>query len=186
VCFFFFSSPLFFFHFFLVFFPPSTGLPAVWSATDFSEWSQCNNSCGPGQQQRTALCDLRCHGTCDGPAPVFTRNCFGGLPAAWDGPYTDWSPSPCNASCGESLQSRSRTCDNHCTRNGSCVGVAPVETRVCRAGAPAAWSAFGPWQPCNVLCGEGTESRVQTCESNCYGTCAGPIPKETRVCRVGM
>ncbi|XP_013930536.1 PREDICTED: A disintegrin and metalloproteinase with thrombospondin motifs 3-like [Thamnophis sirtalis] len=96
----------------------------------------------------------------------------------------------CTKTCGTSgYQIRSVRCVQplHDGANRSvhfkyCSGERPESRRPCnRAPCPAQWKT-GPWNPCSVTCGEGTESRQVSCRTG--DQCDGEKPESMRVCKL--
>eukprot|EP00800_Vazella_pourtalesii_P019814 TRINITY_DN687_c0_g1_i6.p1 TRINITY_DN687_c0_g1~~TRINITY_DN687_c0_g1_i6.p1 ORF type:complete len:1458 (+),score=297.65 TRINITY_DN687_c0_g1_i6:296-4669(+) len=89
---------------------------------------------------------------------------------------TDWSEwTPCSVTCDTGTQARRKTCSH--LVNGpippeasgvkyECDGL-KYESRSCYTPCPihGAWSEWSEWDTCSVSCGDGTHSRVRTCDN---------------------
>uniref|UniRef100_A0A673KMF5 Brain-specific angiogenesis inhibitor 1-like n=1 Tax=Sinocyclocheilus rhinocerous TaxID=307959 RepID=A0A673KMF5_9TELE len=101
--------------------------------------------------------------------------------------WSSWSV--CSVSCGEGLQSRSRSCMTS-TYSTQCTG--PLrENRPCNntAACPVngAWDEWAPWSLCSSTCGRGYRDRVRTCKQPQHGgePCRGPV-KQTKFCNIAV
>uniref|UniRef100_A0A673FS85 Brain-specific angiogenesis inhibitor 1-like n=1 Tax=Sinocyclocheilus rhinocerous TaxID=307959 RepID=A0A673FS85_9TELE len=101
--------------------------------------------------------------------------------------WSSWSV--CSMSCGEGLQSRSRSCMTS-TYSTQCTG--PLrENRPCNntAACPVngAWDEWAPWSLCSSTCGRGYRDRVRTCKQPQHGgePCRGPV-KQTKFCNIAV
>uniref|UniRef100_A0A9J8DAV9 Adhesion G protein-coupled receptor B1b n=1 Tax=Cyprinus carpio carpio TaxID=630221 RepID=A0A9J8DAV9_CYPCA len=95
----------------------------------------------------------------------------------------------CSVSCGEGLQTRTRSCMTS-TYNTQCTG--PLrENRPCNntAACPVngAWDEWAPWSLCSSTCGRGYRDRVRTCKQPQHGgePCRGPV-KQTKFCNIAV
>ncbi|XP_053385726.1 uncharacterized protein LOC123538063 [Mercenaria mercenaria] len=110
-----------------------------------------------------------------------------------DGNWAEWSPwSGCDVTCGNGIQTRSRTCTNPAPANGGldCLGSA-AETKVCQkelCPVHGAWSIWTAWGSCSVSCGVGIQRRDRSC-SNPYPSRAGDHcfgeSRDDRICIPG-
>ncbi|XP_074627228.1 uncharacterized protein LOC141885237 isoform X4 [Acropora palmata] len=155
--------------------------------TEWSDWSDCSTSCGPGEKFRTR--------NCTNPPPAFGgMDCsFIGMdrdvqkcekrPCAVDGNWADWGNwSACSATCGHGTVHRTRTCDNPEPANGGrpCAGegheIAECHMTPCPLNGD--WSGWNAWSPCSVTCGNGRQERTRKCNDPVpeYGGkfCEGP------------
>ncbi len=109
--------------------------PVSWSL--WGPWV-CNTTCGPGTASRVRSCTPGC-GQCIGTASELAA-CSGGvvsvavLTAATPRAWSAWGLwAPCDASCGDGLRARNRSCDGDCD---SCEGAVDDE-EPCVSGATA-------------------------------------------------
>ncbi|XP_070581750.1 hemicentin-1-like isoform X2 [Ptychodera flava] len=86
------------------------------------------------------------------------------------GDWSEWDKwGACSVTCGQGLQTRSRTCDNPMPANGGrlCRGN-HNEDKVCNHGAcpiHGQWGDWMPWEECTKTCGQGTRSRTRLCDN---------------------
>ncbi|XP_072031664.1 LOW QUALITY PROTEIN: thrombospondin-1-like [Amphiura filiformis] len=99
------------------------------------------------------------------------------------GTWSEWTS--CSVSCGDGTQQRGRSCDR---TSFDCNGP-DVQTRNCKMPKcveiiDGGWSKWTPWS-CRVTCGNGTETRVRSCNSpyakNGGRKCDG-LGRDERVC----
>uniref|UniRef100_A0A672LZB5 Adhesion G protein-coupled receptor B1 n=1 Tax=Sinocyclocheilus grahami TaxID=75366 RepID=A0A672LZB5_SINGR len=181
----------------------------------WGRWSECSNECGGGVQVRSRACQPE-DGVCEGvveegracnPQPCIgqvrqrsqgLRSIIGqrrdsdGTILANQAPHKGdtWSSwSVCSVSCGEGLQSRSRSCMTS-TYSTQCTG--PLrENRPCNntVACPVngAWDEWAPWSLCSSTCGRGYRDRVRTCKQPQHGgePCRGPV-KQTKFCNIAV
>ncbi|XP_050992733.1 adhesion G protein-coupled receptor B1 [Labeo rohita] len=188
-----------------------------WSG--WGRWSECSNECGGGVQVRSRACqpeDGVCEGVVEEGRACNPQPCIGqvrqrsqglrsiigqrrdsdGTIMANQAPQKEevqqdtWSSwSVCSVSCGEGLQSRTRSCMTS-TYSTQCTG--PLrENRPCNntAACPVngAWDEWAPWSLCSSTCGRGYRDRVRTCKQPQYGgePCRGPV-KQTKFCNIAV
>lgn len=161
-----------------------------WS--EYSGWSGCSVTCGRGYQKRNRFCTnprpsnggRPCQGSSHQTQACVKRACP--VNGGWSH-YSRWGH--CSVTCGNGLQSRSRSCTSPPPSNGGryCFGSAhqsqPCYNAPCKVdGKWGKWSDFGK---CSAHCGPGTQSRIRKCNdpppSNGGRDCQGD-PKETRPC----
>uniref|UniRef100_A0A8C2BVQ7 Adhesion G protein-coupled receptor B1b n=1 Tax=Cyprinus carpio TaxID=7962 RepID=A0A8C2BVQ7_CYPCA len=101
--------------------------------------------------------------------------------------WSSWSV--CSVSCGEGMQSRTRSCMRS-TYSTQCTG--PLrENRPCNntAACPVngAWDEWAPWSLCSSTCGRGYRDRVRTCKQPQHSgePCRGPV-KQTKFCNIAV
>ncbi|CAH1776208.1 unnamed protein product, partial [Owenia fusiformis] len=162
---------------------PVDGVLSMWS-----DWLQCDKTCGGGTHSRERTCQGPFYGgkDCNGPLKEHkncnTHNC------PIDGRVSDWSNwSECTKSCGQGVQSRDRICE------GPYYGGTPCsehlnETQECQTHPCPVDGVFEPWSNwtmCNVSCGGGGQSRFRECLGPFYGglECDGEF-NETRDCNI--
>ncbi|XP_016317633.1 brain-specific angiogenesis inhibitor 1-like [Sinocyclocheilus anshuiensis] len=185
----------------------------------WGRWSECSNECGGGVQVRSRACqpeDGVCEGVVEEGRACNPQPCIGqvrqrsqglrsiigqrrdsdGTIMANQAPHKEevqqdtWSSwSVCSVSCGEGLQSRSRSCMTS-TYSTQCTG--PLrENRPCNntAACPVngAWDEWAPWSLCSSTCGRGYRDRVRTCKQPQHGgePCRGPV-KQTKFCNIAV
>ncbi|WAR18815.1 HMCN1-like protein [Mya arenaria] len=140
--------------------------------TLWSSWNACSVTCGDGTQSRSRTCTspepqyggLECIGVSTG-----SQSCNDGQ-CPIDGGYTLWSVwDGCSATCGDGIQSRSRSCTNPEPQYGGldCVGDS-TEFQPCNDGpcpVEGGYTVWSSWDACSMTCGDGTQSRSRTCTS---------------------
>ena len=178
---------------------------ARWSGDDdWSEWSKCSTTCGPGKETRVQRCIKgNKHGTtCSqlGKAPQQERDCeIKPCPVnkKIDGKWSEWEWTPCTKKCDPEGQTREKqTGTRKCVgRKGGkdCSGKS-TKTRDCGhkpCPVDARWSGdddWSKWSECSTTCGPGKKTRVQLCiKGNEEGiTCSqlGKAPQQEDVCEI--
>uniref|UniRef100_A0A8C2BR89 Adhesion G protein-coupled receptor B1b n=1 Tax=Cyprinus carpio TaxID=7962 RepID=A0A8C2BR89_CYPCA len=184
-----------------------------WSG--WGRWSECSNECGGGVQVRSRACqpeDGVCGGVVEEGRACNPQPCIGqvqqrsqglrsiigqrrdsdGTIMANQAPHKGdtWSSwSVCSVSCGEGMQSRTRSCMRS-TYSTQCTG--PLrENRPCNntAACPVngAWDEWAPWSLCSSTCGRGYRDRVRTCKQPQHSgePCRGPV-KQTKFCNIAV
>ncbi|KAL9971012.1 hypothetical protein ACROYT_G023488 [Oculina patagonica] len=139
--------------------------------TDFTEWSACSRSCGPGVTSR--------HRTCSNPSPTAGGKDCTNLGPAFEqrscllaecpatGNWTNWSDwNECTRTCGSGIQFRKRVCI-HPKGELFCLGE-KVQSRLCNShhcpvnGNYTDWTG---WTSCSTTCGVGVRTRNRTCSN---------------------
>ncbi|BFZ08650.1 hypothetical protein BsWGS_11689 [Bradybaena similaris] len=149
-----------------------------WS--DWSDFSECSSSCGPGISKRTRRCDspLPQFGgkNCPG-SELFTKKCEV-TKCPVDGAWSLWGTwSLCTATCGKGLRERTRACDSPRPQFGGseCEGSA-IQQEECYGGQHC--PVDGNWSPwtstgfCRApRCGRGQQTRTRSCTNpaSAYG-----------------
>ena len=142
-----------------------------------SQWSDCSNSCGSGEQRRNVwcesngrpqlefMCDLR-------TKPVTWMNCWGQNCPRWG--FSDWEE--CSESCGKGIQSRQVWCQigsnssvpqlSNIVSPHLCYGVPrPPTYRPCESQKCPVWFTTN-YTECSARCGEGRQYRSVFCILN--------------------
>ncbi|CAG5124423.1 unnamed protein product, partial [Candidula unifasciata] len=160
--------------------------PGSWSA--WSEWGNCDATCGRGTRSRSRRCSSG--QGCTGMS-VDTESCAGLPDCCVEGSWSSWDNwAPCSVTCGRGQTTRTRRCSRSAT-NGCvkpCVG-ASDDIRVCEAAASCCvdgnWGTWSRWSACSSSCGDGRRTRTRTCSnpppSSCGRACPGDM-QQTEPC----
>uniref|UniRef100_A0A8D3DWS7 ADAM metallopeptidase with thrombospondin type 1 motif, 2 n=1 Tax=Scophthalmus maximus TaxID=52904 RepID=A0A8D3DWS7_SCOMX len=164
------------------------------------KWSICSKPCGGGKQYTRFGCRRKADGKMVHRMLCFNINKPRAISRSCN---TDTCSSPrwvtgnwedCSASCGQSgWQRRWVSCQQESSRGQQqrsvhsklCLEDRPDGKQTCnRVPCPAVWRA-GPWTPCSVSCGNGTQERQVACSSpgGSTGNCSLPRPITTRSCQ---
>lgn len=151
-------------------FPSSAEESADGAWSEYSEWSECSMSCGPGIVTRERTCTnpepigsgMECEGESTETKSCLVKEC------PVDGGLSSWSKfTTCTRSCGGGAQERVRLCNNPKPANeGKVCNGTLFETRSCGSapcpinGGFSVWSSF---TPCSKSCGGGIKSKTRTC-----------------------
>ncbi|XP_031556840.1 uncharacterized protein LOC116293538 isoform X2 [Actinia tenebrosa] len=145
---------------------------------NWSEWTNCDASCGGGVQQRYRLCTnpSPAHGGNDciamnlGPA-LITQTCNTNQ-CPTDGMYSDWTGwTKCSKSCGLGKRYRFRYCTNpapgpgghNCSWYGNDKEEELCNNKECQV--DGGYSPWTRWTECSRTCGPGIISRHRTCDN---------------------
>ncbi|XP_078687492.1 hemicentin-1-like isoform X2 [Branchiostoma floridae x Branchiostoma belcheri] len=157
-------------------------------------WESCSTTCGEGVQTRRRRCDNPppannghfCVGPHTESKTCNPRQC------EIDGGWSNWSVwEECSATCGKGVHQRTRSCNNPIPQNGGkpCTGeatqVQDCHTEPCPVNG--VWGQWSPWQPCDVTCGKGVQTRLRKCDKPApsHGglPCEGSV-RQTQMCEL--
>ncbi|KAM3869026.1 A disintegrin and metalloproteinase with thrombospondin motifs 2 [Diretmus argenteus] len=163
------------------------------------KWSHCSKPCGGGKQYTRFGCRRKADGkmvqrtfcsNINKPRAI-SRDCNREICSQPHWVTGEWED--CSASCGQTgYQRRWVSCQQASSRGQQrsvhsklCSDHRPDGKQTCnRFPCPAAWRT-GPWAPCSVTCGNGTQERQVACSSpeGLAGLCREPQPITTRLCQ---
>ncbi|XP_077360516.1 A disintegrin and metalloproteinase with thrombospondin motifs 2-like isoform X1 [Festucalex cinctus] len=168
----------------------------VWA---LKQWSVCSKSCGGGKQYTRFGCRRKADGEmvqrtfCSNISKprAITRSC--NLDVCSPPRWMTGGWEACSASCGQSgWQRRWVGCQlvsvggrRLSVNSDLCQDRRPDAKQPCnRFLCPAVWRA-GPWTPCSVTCGNGTQERQVACvrPEGSSGNCSMVPPITNRTCR---
>nr|XP_018669341.1 SCO-spondin-like [Ciona intestinalis] len=145
--------------------------PCPGEYTDWSTWSECSTTCGPGTKTRHRNCT---GGSCN-DGLTETENC---LDTVCVGEWTAWTPfTPCSKSCGlHGYKTRSR----QCLGGGTCSGPSFINT-TCGVECLIEWASWGTWGECDRTCSGGTRTKSRSCNGGSIGSAECPSNAATMV-----
>lgn len=138
--------------------------------TFWSDWNECNASCGGGSYNRSRRCS--------DPSPEYGGdNCTGhnweseicnSDPCPVDGGWMDWTVwGPCNTTCDGGTQQRYRECNNPYPEHGgsNCTGehyrLQQCNNNHCPVDGN--WTSWSTWGECDASCDGGSMMRTRSC-----------------------
>uniref|UniRef100_A0A8P4G2J0 A disintegrin and metalloproteinase with thrombospondin motifs 2 n=1 Tax=Dicentrarchus labrax TaxID=13489 RepID=A0A8P4G2J0_DICLA len=174
---------------------------AIFYEWALKKWSQCSKPCGGGKQYTRFGCRRKADGkmvhrmfcsNINKPRAI-SRTCNTNACSSPRWVTGEWED--CSASCGQTgWQRRWVSCQQatsmgqqhqHSVNSKLCGEDRPDGKQTCnRFPCPASWRT-GPWTPCSVSCGNGTQERQVKCSSpeGSARNCSEPRPSTTRTCQ---
>ncbi|KAG8008356.1 A disintegrin and metalloproteinase with thrombospondin motifs 2 [Nibea albiflora] len=167
------------------------------------KWSHCSKPCGGGKQYTRFGCRRKADGkmvhrmfcaNINKPRAI-SRNCNTNACSSPRWVTGEWEE--CSASCGHTgWQRRWVSCQQTPSTDQQQQQQRSVHSKLCgedrpegkqtcnRFPCPASWRT-GPWTPCSVSCGNGTQERQVACSSpeGSGRNCSDPRPITTRTCQ---
>ena len=131
---------------------------------DWSEWSACTTSCGPGiAERRREISTQAQYGGLDCANQTYQMKYCSKGTCPVDCQWSDWEDwRACSVTCGNGSSSRVRTVKTPMLYGGrDCAGV-DQQSRECNpAFCPihCQWGDWATWTECSTTCGEGSERR---------------------------
>ncbi|XP_051793849.1 A disintegrin and metalloproteinase with thrombospondin motifs 2-like [Acanthochromis polyacanthus] len=172
---------------------------AVFYEWALKRWSHCSKPCGGGKQYTRFGCRRKADGKmvqrtfCSNISKprAISRSCNTEECRSPRWLTGDWQP--CSASCGQtgwqrrwvSCQQVSSGGQQRSVNSNLCGDDRPDAKQPCnRFPCPAAWRV-GPWTPCSVSCGNGTQERQVACSGpqGSASNCSDPPPMTARSCQ---
>ncbi|XP_068600876.1 A disintegrin and metalloproteinase with thrombospondin motifs 2-like [Brachionichthys hirsutus] len=175
---------------------------AIFYEWALKKWSHCSKLCGGGKQYTRFGCRRKADGkmvqrmfcsNINKPRAI-SRNCNANACSSLRFSWVTGDWEECSASCGQTgWQRRQVSCQQtsgtrqrqHSVHSKLCGESRPDGRRVCnRLPCPTSWR-YGPWMPCSVSCGNGTQMRQVVCSSpgGSPRNCSEPQPITTRICQ---
>nr|XP_039265876.1 SCO-spondin-like [Styela clava] len=165
---------------------------ATWD--DWTPWSPCSLSCGPGKQTSVRRCSMNgisvdpnyCEEGNKTPKTLRIKKCHATMCDSW----SRWRTGPCAVQCGGAgISVRERKCLGKGTLS---TPEQPTETACYRKEVlcgtdpcPNKYAPWGDWSECSSLCSPGTMRRTRKCltQGLKFGDCQALGPAlETRKC----
>lgn len=132
---------------------------------EWTSWSQCHTTCGPGKKMRYRKCLSNSNeyaNYCDGSSSEKMDCKIQSCPGEWG----EWRPmGSCSKTCGRGYIWKTRDCNDV---NGVCHGT-PYITEDCNSGSckkSAMWTSWSNWSQCRASCGKATATRVRFCQNS--------------------
>jgi len=154
----------------------------------WTEWSRCSSTCGPGVFKRIRN-QLHVEGSACSGFEKDERPCLSDDPCPVDCQLEDWSTwSPCSTTCGNGTMSRNRPV-LHDSQNGGagCKGNISETSSCSKADCPVdcEFSDWSTWSPCTKSCGGGftSRSRSELASARAGGRTCGGSNNEEAVCQ---
>jgi len=146
--------------------------PVDCALAEWSDWSDCSVSCGPGIMERTRAVDAAAqHGGKDCSAQdLLYEKKYCSLPTCpVDCEWVDWLDwSSCSTSCGDGHSSRTRMVKTEKMYGGKdCVGETAQDRDCDNAACPVdcVYGDWTAWKQCSTTCGTGTQHRSREVQS---------------------
>jgi len=171
----------------------------VWNAevSDWSAWTDCTLTCGPGEQTRTrsilkerTLGGRGFEGFLGEARPCHTTRVCPRSDCEWDA-WEEWRP--CSCSCGGGSQVRKRFVKTMPHMGGErCPASHKVELRACNTHScnenckDGQWGEWTAWAECSASCDGGTSFRIRRIVQEADECGAPPVGKshETGFCNM--
>merc|ERR1719428_321210 len=156
----------------------STTAGCGWS---LSEWSDCDATCGPGLQKRTAVCTSADSAECaKNSLPRLEQACYNTNGCDW----IKGAWGSCSTDCGPGVQSRNVTCSGGIDSADCSSLEKPAERRPCNGTKSCTWMT-APWTLCSAksACGNGTQTRALFCTAGSGAECPEDMrPPDVQEC----
>lgn len=174
----------------------ATYCPIDHKMTEWSTWSSCSKTCGPGIKKRSKKCIP--HKYNGRPCPpdesmVESKQClikYCPIHGKWK-KWGNWSD--CSVTCGNGTQTRYRDCSSHGHGGKDCWGkglqARPCQKYPCKSDNK--WSNWNDWTSCSTSCGDGIKTRLRVCKNssgqfskNCQGNQSEKIICHEKKCAI--